>query len=208
MPASVGAVLTATSVAVRCAPGSATSLAKAVDHLSPGDASTESEAETESGRIRCVGATSANRARRPARSECKTTSTRVTMRSTRTRRRTTRASGTGWSGRTAGSKKSTGSRSPDYEVAAFARSRRTITVRMLAADEADDCPFVLFEADASGLRFLARLFAAQAGFKDTGFFIGPRSAGNAIFSTKSDVGIYVQRTNRRSVRARGRKISI
>jgi hypothetical protein len=45
------------------------------------------------------------------------------------------------------------------------------------------------------LRFLARLVAAQAEFSaDCGFEIGPRSAGNALFTSDSDLGIYIHRT--------------
>ena len=77
----------------------------------------------------------------------------------------------------------------------FARSGRKITVRLLEPDDPNDTPFVLFEADQAGLEFLGRLFAAQARFGDTGFFVGPRSAGKALFGKKANAGIYIQRVD-------------
>lgn len=77
----------------------------------------------------------------------------------------------------------------------FSRRGRKITVRLLEADDPNDTPFVVFEADQAGLEFLARLFTAQAHFGDTGFFVGPRSAGKALFGKKANLGIYIQRVD-------------
>jgi hypothetical protein len=61
---------------------------------------------------------------------------------------------------------------------------------------------VLFEADRSGLEFLGRLFTAQARFSDPGFFLGPRSAGKALFGKEANVGIYIQRLEEAAGRKR------
>ena len=53
---------------------------------------------------------------------------------------------------------------------------------------------LLIEGDELGFDFLGKLFLAHAkGINGCGFSVGPREAGNAFFSKKSSVGIYLHR---------------
>jgi hypothetical protein len=81
------------------------------------------------------------------------------------------------------------SESPDSVCAQYASRGVKISIRKM------ETGIVLIEGSAEALRFLARLVAAQAEFSaDCGFEIGPRSAGNALFTSDSDLGIYIHRT--------------
>ena len=53
---------------------------------------------------------------------------------------------------------------------------------------------VLFEGDELAFEFLGKLFLAQAkAINGCGFEIGPRHAGNALFSRKAKLGLYLHR---------------
>jgi predicted RNase H-like HicB family nuclease len=53
---------------------------------------------------------------------------------------------------------------------------------------------VLFEGDELAFEFLGKLFLAQAkAIHGCGFEIGPRYAGNALFSKKAKLGLYLHR---------------
>lgn len=52
--------------------------------------------------------------------------------------------------------------------------------------------FVLIEGNQEALMFLSQLFAAQSrATKGAGFQISPHCAGNALFSSDSDMGLYI-----------------
>ena len=77
----------------------------------------------------------------------------------------------------------------DEVCESYARRNAKITVRVL--DEEND--MILVEGDASSLEFLGNLFLAQARASDCGFQIAPNSAGKALFSPNSTLGIYIHR---------------
>jgi hypothetical protein len=53
---------------------------------------------------------------------------------------------------------------------------------------------ILFEGDDLAFEFLGKLFLAQAkGINGCGFEIGPKHAGNALFSKKAKLGLYLHR---------------
>jgi len=78
---------------------------------------------------------------------------------------------------------------PDALCASFAERPDKITLRA-AADGT-----VLVEGSASALEFLGNLLIAQAQTQtDCGFQLSPSGAGSALFSSSSNLGIYIHRT--------------
>lgn len=80
--------------------------------------------------------------------------------------------------------------SPDKLCAFCADKGIKVTVRRMKDDE----NFMLIEGEADALAFLGQLLISQASFqKDCGFQLSPKGAGRALFSRKSDTGIYIHR---------------
>lgn len=71
----------------------------------------------------------------------------------------------------------------------YSRKKTKLTVKFLDGEK----DIILFEGDAYALEFLGKLLIAQATASDCGFEIAPNSAGRALFSTDSTVGIYIHR---------------
>ena len=60
--------------------------------------------------------------------------------------------------------------------------------------ESEGVPTLVIEGDAQSLEYLAKVILAQARFPlDCGYGIDPKGAGNAFFSPKAEVGIYIHR---------------
>ncbi len=79
--------------------------------------------------------------------------------------------------------------SPDKLYAYCVDNGIKITIRTMTEDN-----YVLIEGDADALVCLGHLLIAQAGFqKDCGFQFSPTGAGQALFNSKSDTGIYIHR---------------
>jgi hypothetical protein len=77
--------------------------------------------------------------------------------------------------------------SPDAVCERYADQNVKVTSRLLNG-------MILLEGSREALEFLGHLLIAQANFdRDCGFHIAPRGAGNALFSEKSDVGLYIHR---------------
>ncbi|MEZ5404449.1 MAG: hypothetical protein R2729_32520 [Bryobacteraceae bacterium] len=82
---------------------------------------------------------------------------------------------------------------PDDVIDGFAEGSVVITTRMLQGEDGD-VRSVEIEGDAETLRYLGRLFLAQADYPaDCGFGLSPRSGGYALFSANAEVGIYIHR---------------
>jgi hypothetical protein len=78
----------------------------------------------------------------------------------------------------------------DKVCAAYADKGVKITVKPLPKHP----NVVLFEGDELAFEFLGRLFLAQAkAINGCGFEIGPKYAGNALFSKKAKLGLYLHR---------------
>lgn len=71
----------------------------------------------------------------------------------------------------------------------FSRKKTKLTVKFLDGEK----DMILFEGEASALEFLGKLLIAQSTASDCGFEIAPNSAGRALFSTDSTLGIYIHR---------------
>ena len=115
------------------------------------------------------------------------------MKSTRTRRTLRKAFETERSGKMAASKKSSSQDSPDDICREIARRKLKFVTRLLSAEEPEDAPLVLIEADREALNLLGRLFIAQAHAASDSVQIAPRSAGRRLFTRSSTVGLYIQR---------------
>src|SRR5438105_1124143 len=72
----------------------------------------------------------------------------------------------------------------------FAAKGAKITVKPLPKNPG----VVLIEGDRLAFEFLAKLFAAHAeATNGCGFELGPKYAGNALFSRKAKLGLYLHR---------------
>ena len=79
--------------------------------------------------------------------------------------------------------------SPDELCASFADSPDKITLRTLEDNT------VLIEGSTAALQFLGSLLLAQAQSKTgCGFQLSPSGAGSSLFSTLSNLGVYIHRT--------------
>jgi hypothetical protein len=82
-----------------------------------------------------------------------------------------------------------GSPTPDMVIERFCTDGRKLTVRSLEDN------MVLIEGDAEALAALGSLLLAQARAGQTcGFQIAPDGAGQAAFSSDSNMGLYIHRT--------------
>jgi hypothetical protein len=79
--------------------------------------------------------------------------------------------------------------SVDEVCETYARRKAKITVSIL--DDEND--MILIEGNADALEFLGNLFLAQARANDCGFQIAPNSAGKALFTPDSTLGLYIHR---------------
>jgi hypothetical protein len=78
---------------------------------------------------------------------------------------------------------------PDQIVEGLCMVHRKLTVRSLEGS------MVLVEGDAETLEAFGSLLIAQARAGQTcGIHISPNGAGNAAFSSKSNLGFYIHRT--------------
>jgi len=76
---------------------------------------------------------------------------------------------------------------PDAVCERYADRNIKVTCRLLNG-------VLLLEGSREALEFLGNLLIAQANFdRDCGFHIAPNGAGGALFSGKSDVGLYIHR---------------
>lgn len=71
----------------------------------------------------------------------------------------------------------------------YSRKETKLTVKFLDGER----DMILIEGKASALEFLGKLLIAQATASDCGFQIAPNSAGKALFSPDSTLGIYIHR---------------
>ena len=115
------------------------------------------------------------------------------MKSTRTKGISRTGFGIAQLGKTGDPKKSSDSESPDAVCAEMARKKSKFSARIIHAEEADNVPLVLIEADREALILLGRLFIAQAHAQDEGVQIAPKSAGSRLFTRSSTVGLYIHR---------------
>lgn len=80
--------------------------------------------------------------------------------------------------------------SPDRVCGYYFDKGTKVTVKM--TDDGED--MVLIEGKREALEFLGNLLLAQAQYdKDCSFFIGPRTAGRALFNRNSTLGLYIHR---------------
>ena len=78
----------------------------------------------------------------------------------------------------------------DKVCAAYANRHVKISVKPLPADP----NVILFEGDELAFEFLGTLFLAHAkAINGCGFQLGPKYAGNALFSKKAKLGLYLHR---------------
>lgn len=78
----------------------------------------------------------------------------------------------------------------DNVCEAYAEKGAKITVKPVPGDPS----LILFEGDELAFEFLGKLFLAQAkGTNGCGFFLGPKTAGSALFSKKAKLGLYLHR---------------
>lgn len=78
----------------------------------------------------------------------------------------------------------------DNVCGAYADKGAKITVKALPNDPS----LILFEGDELAFEFLGKLFLAQAkAINGCGFFLGPKTAGSALFSKKAKLGLYLHR---------------
>jgi len=69
----------------------------------------------------------------------------------------------------------------------FAKRNGKLTVRLL------DNETVLLEGTVEGLTFLSELLLAHSEEKEDGQYLGPNGSGQALFSDKSTLGLYIHR---------------
>src|SRR5437870_1147484 len=78
----------------------------------------------------------------------------------------------------------------DNVCVAYADKGVKIIVKPLPADP----ELILFEGDELAFEFLGTLFLAHAkAINGCGFQLGPKYAGNALFSKKAKLGLYLHR---------------
>ena len=79
-------------------------------------------------------------------------------------------------------------KSPDEICGEYFEKKVSLTVKHM------DENYILIEGDTDSLEFLGKLIIAQANFdEDCGFQIAPRGAGDAHFSKKAELGVYIHR---------------
>jgi hypothetical protein len=118
------------------------------------------------------------------------------MKFTKTKKTSRTAFGTERFGKTVISKKSSNHESPDAVCEEIARTKSKFSTRILPADEANDVPLVLIEADREALILLGRLFIAQAHAAGDSVQVAPKSAGKRLFTQSSTIGLYIHRRGR------------
>jgi hypothetical protein len=85
-------------------------------------------------------------------------------------------------------------KSPDRICGENADANRKITVKWLD----DEKEYILIEGTKEDLEFLGNLLISQANFeKDDSFFLSPKGPGNALFTKKSQFGIYILRIDKK-----------
>ena len=82
---------------------------------------------------------------------------------------------------------------PDRILNQYPKGTVKLNLRLLERGGGEDGPDVLIEGSKKSLQALARVILAVAADEDCGYGFSPKAAGNAHFSKKSELGIYIHR---------------
>ena len=113
------------------------------------------------------------------------------------------AFGTGRSGKTVDSRKSSEPESVNAVLDELAQAGCKLSTRVIPAEQANEVPLALIEADRKTLILLGRLLIAQAYAPSDSVHIAPKSAGKRLFARSSKIGLYIHRREPTSMRRRG-----